>query len=69
MANSWLPRTGEEWMRWMESEARIQRRHRHVAYFGEWPGAIDGNSGMDTQPEDSLVEDGTTGFTNADFAP
>lgn len=69
MANGWLPRTGEEWMRWMEAEMRIQRRHRHVRYFGEWAGAIDGNSGMDTEPEDSYVETDYTGFTEEDVPP
>jgi hypothetical protein len=49
----------------METEARIQRRHRHVNYMGEWSGAIDGSSGMDTVPED-YVEVAGDGFTPSD---
>lgn len=68
MANGWLPRNGAEWLRWMEAEMRIQRRHRHVNYQGEWPGAIDGSSGTDTTPIDYLPSSGS-GFTAADTAP
>lgn len=69
MANGWLPRTGEEWMRWTEAEMRIQRRHRHVVYFGDWPGAIDGNSGMDTTPESEYIDSTGFGFTADDIPP
>jgi hypothetical protein len=53
----------------MEAEMRIQRRHRHVAHFGDWAGSIDGTSGMDTYPDSEFVDDGGSGFTGLDVPP
>lgn len=57
MAGSWLPQTGEEWMRWSERELRILRRTPPTKFRGEWPGAIDGSSGIETEPEEEYVDD------------
>lgn len=73
MANGWLPRDGEAWMRWMEQRVRIQERHRHSNYLQDWPEAIDASTAPATVPQTYYVE-GEDGvdvglFPDGEFVP
>lgn len=73
MANGWLPRDGEEWMRWMEQRARIQERRPHTTYE-EVVDAVDASAGVDTVPQTYYIEGGTDTevsylFPEGEFVP
>ena len=66
--NGWLPRTGVEWFRWQEQRMRIQERRSLTVFTAEDPNAVDASTGVDTIPEDTIIDDGNLASQPYDYA-